>query len=168
METTKITENQGQATQPTEGRIALESLIRSIDDRTVTTEQFNLFLESLPKSTVERSIYRRERVTTPDPAERKPSRQVSHRISHRGDTSPMRTGRGKNAVRKQAEDNKRHPEKFAEAVQFIVGNRGKPITESSLAVVTDKGALQQLVTKLLNVDSNDRDWYYQLYQALLK
>lgn len=83
--------------------------------------------ESLPKSTQER-VHRRTREKKIEPPD-KNNDVTPHRPA---DNDPTKTSRGRASVKKQAEDNKKHPEKFAEdATDFIIN--AMELDESEIA-----------------------------------
>lgn len=125
---------------------------RRIQEGTVTTEDFNLFIESLPRSTDERRL-RRSRLKPGDPIrpkDTKPVAQATHGVRRKGNNDPTKTARGKASVRKQGKRNKKNKHKFAEAARFIRSSQGRSLQEciERLPEVSDKDALYRLACRL--------------------
>lgn len=124
--------------------------------------------EANDKSTDER-IYRRERRGDGPPIKGKqPGKAAESGLQHEGDPDPTGTSYGAHSVARQAKRNKKHPERFAEAIAFLRANQGKPIKECATAIagLHSRRPLRLLVTKLLSGPGVDRDWLYQLKQYL--
>lgn len=144
--------------------MTLDDIMPLIDNRSVTTEDFNSFIstirESLPKSTIERSHLRLVRPKKVGPVDTSVS-GVEHGLKHKGDTSPLRTRRGRNAVKDRGEYNKKHASEFSEEVEFLLSNRDVEPDKIVIANV-DESKLLRLVVRLLREDVLDRDWLYSL------
>lgn len=145
-----------------------ESLARIkalIAERTITADDLNNFImESLPKSNDERlARYTRSQKQY---HMRHPGKQVDDKTDREGNNDPTKTLRGKLSVGRQARDNKRHPERFIEAVQFIKSNQWRPIEEcvEGLDKLQDKTALLALISKLLGKSGIhiNKDWLQQI------
>jgi len=137
---TKLKEMESESYQKVQGLI---------EDKKVTTKDFNLFLESLPKSSEERlARYTRLRKQY---HLRSPGKQVDDMTDKVGNNDPTKTPRGKLSVNKQAKDNQRHPDRFVEAAEFVKQNANKPLEEcqAEAATIKDKTALLALITRLL-------------------
>jgi len=137
-----------------------------IADKKATVDDFNMFIESLPSSANER-VHRHTR-NTKQFHDKSPGKQVDDKTDKIGDNDPTRTLRGKMSVDRQAKYNKRHPEKFVEAIEFIMANKNKQITEETVAGVRDKDSLLRLILRLLAQSgvSIDRGWLHKVRKAI--
>lgn len=131
-----------------------------IESRKITTHDFNIFIESLPKSNDER-LARHTR--SPKPYhDRNPGKKVDDVTDREGNNDPTKTSRGKLSVDRQAKRNQLHPDRFIEAVQFFHDNSDKELSECQDAVgaVKDKTALLALIMRLLGQSGVqlNRDW----------
>lgn len=128
---------------------SLQRIQKLIAEKTARRKDFNLFLESLPKSSDER-LARQTRRKRPFHV-RDLGNQVDDKTDREGINDPTKTLRGKLSVARQARDNQLHPSRFLEAVEFIQRNRDKSIEEcqADVAAVRDKTALLALIVRLL-------------------
>lgn len=146
----------------------LDDINRLIESKNLTSDNLNLFIECLPKSTNER-VLRRMRLKpgeTLHPTNHDPQKKAIHSLQKSGNNDPTKTARGKRAVALQGQKNKRNAHKFKEAIEYIKANSSKPVTECSIEGVQDKSSLHQLALKLLTVKECqiDFDWLYGLYK----
>ena len=139
---------------------SLEQVQRLISEKRITRDDFNLFLESLPKSSEER-LARYTRVKRRHHL-RNPGKQVDDKTDRQGNNDPTKTPRGKLSVARQAKDNKLHPDRFTEAVEFIQRSSSKPLQEcqEEVTAMKDKTALLTLIVQLLGQSGIhlNRDW----------
>ena len=131
-----------------------------ITEKKVTTGDFNIFLESLPKSNDER-LARHTRIKKRHHL-RNPGKQADDVTDREGNNDPTKTPRGKLSVARQARSNQLHPDRFTEAVDFVQRNQGKVPEEclQEMAEVKDKTALLTLIVQLLGQSGVhiNRDW----------
>lgn len=128
---------------------ALEQVQKLIIEKTITKNDFNLFLESLPKSSDERlARYTRSKKRH---HLRNIGKQVDDKTDRKGENDPTKTLRGKLSVAQQARDNQLHSDRFIEAVEFIQKNKNKSLEECQAGVdaIKDKTALLALIGRLL-------------------
>lgn len=152
------------------GAAGIGKLNALIESEEVTSNDFNLFIEGLPKSTVEK-VQRRTRLkpgTPLRPKDHSPVKKAEAKLQKIGDNDPTRTGRGKISVRRQGEDNKKHANRFREAIEFILKYNGKQIDEETPVIqdIEDKEALSQLVLRLLATSDIhiNREWLHKIRQ----
>jgi hypothetical protein len=134
-----------------------------------TIEYFSNLLEAMAKGTKER-CYRRIRVKPGNPlrpVDSDPIGGVEHNLQRDVDNSPLKTGRGKASVARQAKANQRHPERFAEAVQFIKENIGDDDAIGKLSTISDPLSLKLVAWKMLSKPSQShREWLEHVTSAL--
>ena len=139
---------------------SLERIQTLITEKTVTKGDFNLFLESLPKSNHER-IARHTRSKKRHHLKH-PGKQVDDVTDREGNNDPTKTPRGTLSVARQARANQLHPDRFVEAVEFIQSNQTKPPEDclQEMAAVKDKTALLALIAQLLGQSGVhiNKDW----------
>jgi hypothetical protein len=145
----------------------INELADKINDKTVTVDDFNLFLEGLPKSTEERKN-RRTRAQRREMTERDADPETTaKRIVKDGNNDPTKTARGKMSVQRQGEKNKKNANRFAESIEFITKNTGKPISECDFNSVSCLDDLNILVRKLLVTPNNsDSSWLHKIREHL--
>ena len=159
----------------------IEQLQQLIESKEVTTDHFNVFLETLPGSSDERRAHH----TRPrQPGRKKNPVTNASTISREGDTAPD-TGRRRRAIEKRGRENKQtrnrqqsqkdaveqfEPDSFSEALEFINTHHTLPIAEciNDLNRVSDKDRLSKLVTRLMGTTNHDinRDWLYNIHWNL--
>ena len=154
---------------------SLKRLLPLIEQKTVTADDFNAFInESLPKSTHER-IMRHTRMTGVTPKHATPANKVDDKTDHKPGrhNDPTTTARGKRTVALQGKRNQRNANKFkpgnqfGEAIDFIRTKHGKAITEAELNNVADHIALYRLTTRLLATPSEfNKDWLFRVHRML--
>jgi len=127
----------------------LDRIFCLIEQRTVSTDDFNNLIESLPKHGNERVIrHVRSPASGVSPPTKKPGEKTPKRA---GDTSPMKTRRGRNAVRDRGKENKENSEEFRIAAEFLLRNNCRPIREFAKDLVDiNKRPLLLLVSELCN------------------
>ncbi len=137
-----------------------------IEDGSITVDILNKFIqESLAKSAIER-VHRRTRQPRSGP---KGISMIGRVVPKKtGDSNPNKNRGSRNfrgsEKEKQDEWKRKHPEKFSEAIDFIINNNGKEI---SLESVNDKKALKDVIAKLLISDHKlSQDWLYKVYNSL--
>ena len=134
-----------------------------------TVDYFSNLLEAMMKGTRER-CYRRIRMKPGDPirpVDTDPEKSVIHGLQHDADNNPMKTGRGKASVRRQARENQRHPERFAEAIEFIREYAGEDRVLDQLDSIRDKRNLKMLVGRLLSQPNTQfREWLEAVNQSI--
>jgi len=139
---------------------SLECIQKLIQERRVTKEDFDLFLESLPKSNHERLA--RHTRSKKRYHLRHPGKQVDDVTDREGNNDPTKTSRGKLSVARQARDNQLHPDRFAEAVEFVHRNQARLPEDciQEMAAVKDKTALLALIMRLLGQSGVqiNKDW----------
>lgn len=117
----------------------IDELARKIDNQTVTTEDFNIFIENLPKGADERRMRTHQRLPKKTHRSQSPAKTAQH-IARRGEiNSPTKTPRGERAVEKQGEKNKKNADDFREELITLrdnaindfhsCGNEGVPSLE---------------------------------------
>jgi hypothetical protein len=151
-------------------RESLNRLYGLIETKSITSSDFNIFIEGLPKSANER-VLRRARLKPGKPLRpvaHSPVKKVEANLQKTGDNNPLRTARGRISVRKQGEKNKKNASKFAEATQFVLNNHAKTIQECEplLSTVEDMASLNTLITRLLSSPDIfvSHDWLYGVKQ----
>ncbi len=141
----------------------LERIKSLIESKTLTIEDFDKLLESMPKSANERFL-RNSRMKPGDPirpVDGSPVKKVEATLQKVGDNDPTRTARGKASVQRQANKNKLTPEKFAEAIEFITNYKDRDVSEAISAVSTlqHKPELLALIKRLRETGTNLRaEW----------
>lgn len=142
----------------------IDEILNLIENKQITTEHFNTFIETTAKSAHEK-VFRRSRLHKNE-QDGNPE-TTAKRIVRTGDTDPTKTRRGKNAVKKRGEQNKLNANKFTEAVEFINSNQGKPLSECNLDQVQDLNKLKTLTIRLLTTkDHQNHSWLSDLYERL--
>ena len=133
----------------------------TVNDQEYTIDYFDNLLEAMVKSTKER-CYRQSRLMpgeTLRPTDSSPEKSMIHGLQRDVDNSPMKTARGKASVKRQARKNKMHPEKFAEAIDFIQNNIGDFGVIDRLDVINDKPRLKLLAQRLIpGTKDIQREW----------
>lgn len=148
---------------------SFEDLTAKIVDLSVTAEDFNNFIgsvisESQPKSTVER-VQRKVRNSLVDkhidnptghqplslpslPSRVVPKAQTtgSEQMDHEGEAGHKRS------TKTQARN------RFHEAVEFIIANQGKEISESDLHGIVDRPSLAKLAISLAREPNSNVSW----------
>lgn len=90
----------------------IEELTEKINSKTVTTEDFNLFIENLPKGADERRMRTSQRLPKKTHRMGNPATTASH-IARRGDiNTPSKTPRGRKAVERRGIENKKNADEF--------------------------------------------------------
>ncbi len=82
----------------------------TVKSELITADVLKPLVESYPKSVRER-LSRLTRIDTPTVTADIAAR-AKHKLKHKGNNDPTKTGRGKRAVQKTADDNAENPEKF--------------------------------------------------------
>lgn len=133
--------------------ISIDEILLKIENKTVTTDDFNLLLEANSKSVRER-IHRKTRITTDSDGVPDPVKAIEHKVKHKSNNDPTQTATGKRSVARQAKRNKKHPERFIEAIEFVNKYHNTSIDESIKALndVNDKNSLTLLLNKLSSID----------------
>jgi hypothetical protein len=143
----------------------IEQLLHLIENKKVTTEDFNLFIEDLPSSRVE--LARQHMRVDPGFEQSEDPGTKGKTITRPGKSDPNTTGQGKQAGRRSRRKLK---SKYGAAVEFIDNYNGKPLTEcqDALEQLRDKECLGKLVSQLLIApDHNvDRDWLWDIKSVL--
>lgn len=141
----------------------LDRIKSLIESKTLTIEDFDKLLESMPKSANERYL-RNSRLKPGDPIKpvnASPVKKVEATLQKVGDNDPTRTARGKASVQRQANKNKLTPEKFAEAIEFIASYKDRDVSEAISAVSTlqHKPELLKLIKRLRETGTDLRaEW----------
>jgi len=149
---------------------SLDKILELINNKTITLKDMNIFFEALAKSAKERV----DRQTRPEvgPEIKDVDKKVKSKVQRKGNTDPTQTLRGKQAVKKQGEKNKKNADKFKkfnESFEFVGSFNGKPIHESlaGVAKVKDSSTLVEfleMVCARKDVESVNIKWA----NALLK
>jgi len=149
----------------------IDKLLVLIEDKSVTADDFNNLLESLPKSTVER-VQRRVRVKPGNPlrpVDTNPVKKAEHSVSRTSDTDPTKTAHGRRSVAKRGAINKQKANRFKEAIEFLVNNNNRNIIECS-EECKDPFVITTVINRLLGKPDTmfNKDWLYGLKTCLDK
>ena len=142
---------------------SVERVMRLIDEKTVTADDFNQFIVETSPTSINKRVQRQMKHDRIGPQVSHLGRQVDDITDHEpaDHNDPTTTLRGKHALRKRIKHNKAHPNQFREAVEFLRVNSEKPLSEckTKLCDVVDQVSLHKLVTRLLQQPSQfDHDW----------
>lgn len=145
----------------------LELIIDLIESKHITSDDFNLFIEGLPKSANERYL-RKARLKPGDPirpVDHSPEKKTIHSLQKVGNNDPTKTSAGRRSVKRQGERNKKNAGKFTEAIDFVINNHNKSIEESinNLSAINDIRSLKAVLNKAMcTSNSLDSDWVYNM------
>lgn len=151
-----------------------EEISKKIENKEVTTEDFNrLISEASLASTTDR-VRRRTRKTPTDShidaeghqhlTSPKFSARVSPKLEPVGDN--QMSHRGKAAHKASTRTQRRKHRKFGESIDFVATNIGKPITESMLGTIINKSELSKVITYMLKTPNINRDWLWALQSKI--
>jgi hypothetical protein len=145
----------------------LEAVLLKIESQTVTVDDFNLLLESMPESIRDRVRRKTTRNSTSSHIDKKTGHQSLELPSFTKRVAPKRKpinqqdhGRSKIAHR-HSERTQERQGRYANEAKYISDNIGKPILEDQIAKL-DKACLTKLSRKMLVIPGIDRDWLYSL------
>ena len=152
-------------------------IYKKITEGTVTASDFNnLIQEATPESVRDRVRRRTSRNETDSHQDNESGHQSLNLPTFADRVQPKRKpegssqmrGRGKVGHRHSARTQKKMPERFTEALEFIQAHIGESSDKYSkdLQLVDDKYALATLTTKMLSAPNVDRDWLYELRSNL--
>jgi hypothetical protein len=149
------------------------ALFRLIDEKTVTADDFNRFIAETSPTSINKRVQRQMSPHKASPTITNPGRKIDDKTDHEpaDHNDPTSTGRGKSALRKQIKHNKKHPEQFSEAIEFLQENKGLALSEckSKLCAVVDRASLHAVVKKLSQRPSQfDREWLVGLGSLIEK
>jgi rubrerythrin len=143
-------------------------LLRLIDEKTVTVDDFNQFIaETSPTSInkrIQRQLHHKVGIQTKNYG-RKIDDITDHKPS--GNNDPTTTSRGRRALDKQIKRNKKYSYKFNEAIEFFNKYNNIPLSECNINNIVDKASLQKLTKALLQRESNfSHKWLSELNSLL--
>jgi hypothetical protein len=148
---------------------SIQGIYTSIDEKTVTAEDLNRFITETSPTSIAKRVQRQMRHSKVDPRSTSLERQIDDKTDHKpaDHNDPTTTLRGKYALRRQIKRNKRHPEKFQEAIEFLTVNNGKPISECDIKGLNDLASLSMLISRLSQKPSQfEREWLLSLNNAI--
>lgn len=152
---------------------ALSSVLEKIDKNIVTCEDFNRLIgvvigETTPESVRDR-LRRRTIVSDTES-------HIEPESGHQSLELPTFAGRIQPKIKPRHQQNhgrsriahahSARTQAINAAVEFVVSNHGKPITEELLSTVTNTEFVKYAVNKLIMDNKLDRDWLYQLFRKL--
>lgn len=156
-------------------------IFKKIEEGTVTADDFNsLIAEATPEATRDRMRRRSIKNATDSHQDNADGHQPLDLPTFADRVQPKRErsnntqmhGRGKmghrHSARSQRGKPKLHediPERFEPLVRFIIDNIGKDITES-VNTISDKRAMQAVISKMMSVPDIDREWLHTLSAKL--
>jgi rubrerythrin len=133
---------------------SVEKLMRLIDEKTVTAEDFDRFIAETFPTSINKRVQRQMRPGKVGPQVSKPGKKVDDKTDHEpsGHHNPTSTPRGRSALRKRIKHNKSHPNEFQfhEAAEFLKKHNGIPLSEcESKLCEVDQASLYKLIKRLL-------------------
>lgn len=153
-----------------------DTILRKIDEGTVTASDFQLLLDSMPETVRDRVRRRmnparettkmhRDNATGHTKLEL-PTQDARIQPKREREGSTQRLGRGRLGHRHSARTQERTmPHRFSEAIEFIRTNIGKDVSTLQFEHV-NKPLLAVAANRLMSVPNINRDWLSQVCAAL--
>ena len=150
---------------------SVERLLRLIDEKTVTAEDFDRFIAETIPTSINKRVQRQIRPGKIGPQVTSPERKVDDKTDHEppDHNDPTTTARGRSSLKRQIKRNKAHPEQFREAIEFLRAYCGKPISECELRLcnIVDRSSLHKLTAALIQRPNElDKAWLVELNNLL--